>query len=376
MLERKGIIDLARNPIIKASSAILSPVAGLLTDAVAAIPKVNTDISNPNIRKILHIKAQTEWRDNFPLTPVGNIADTTYAKEITVLGAHSDVGGAYWQSEAELHTLHFFDLGKDATEIEKQKLEQKKKQLRNWYISQRLCADDKTNFYWETKHHVQVIVHSPYTSAMPGELLLMDEDFMDDETSKTEENRTYILQGYHYRLLSKRPLDNKLSLVYMNVMKHIALNYAGVPLLVSENETPHPEEYIYPKDYNIADNEIYELENIDASKPKNTKKTDLEKYQNLMIKITEHGWTNKDGKEVTYPKLIDENSFYNISPEMYDYIMGKFVHLSAYFDTPLLDALDHYNFAYANVPHFTDEKEYKDPPYKREVYTPVLPPSN
>lgn len=373
MLERKGIIDLARNPITRTLSAILSPVMGLLTNAVAVIPKVNTSLSNPNIRKILHIKAQTEWRDNFPLTPVGNIADTTYAKEITVLGAHSDVGGAYWQSEEELHTLHFFDLGKDATEIEKQKLEQKKKELRNWYISQRLCADDETNFYWETKHHVKVIVQSPYTSAMPGEFLLMDEDFMDDQTSKTEGNRTYILQGYHYRLRSKRPLDNKLSLVYMNVMKHIALNYAGVPLLLPEDKAPHPEEYIYPKDYDIADNEIYELESDDTSNPKNQKKTDLEKYQNLMIKIAKHGWTNKNGKVVTYPKLIDENNFYDISPDMYDYIMGKFVHLSANFDTPLVNLLDHYNLVYANVPHFTDEKSYKNPPYKREAYAPVLP---
>jgi hypothetical protein len=34
--------------------------------------------------------------------------------------------------------------------------------------------------------------------------------------------------------------------------------------------------------------------------------------------------------------------------------------------------LDHYNLAYANVPHFTDEKEYKNPPYERKAYTPEL----
>lgn len=57
--------------------------------------------------------------------------------------------------------------------------------------------------------------------------------------------------------------------------------------------------------------------------------------------------------------MIDENQIYSISPEMYIYIMGKFVHLSANFDSPITDILEHYNFAYTNVPHFTDEKEFK-----------------
>lgn len=106
MLERKGIIDTTRNPIIKGVTK-LSPVLGLLTEQVASIKKVNPDLSNPNIKRILHLKAQSEWRDNFPITPIGPF-NGTQAKELTVLGAHSDVGGAYWQTEEESHTLHFF----------------------------------------------------------------------------------------------------------------------------------------------------------------------------------------------------------------------------------------------------------------------------
>ncbi|WP_042723242.1 hypothetical protein [Flavobacterium sp. B17] len=34
--------------------------------------------------------------------------------------------------------------------------------------------------------------------------------------------------------------------------------------------------------------------------------------------------------------------------------------------------MDHYNFAYANVPQFTDEKEFKNPPYERKSYSPEL----
>jgi len=114
----------------------------------------------------------------------------------------------------------------------------------------------------------------------------------------------------------------------------------------------YPEEYIYP----VGDG----------------KQKDLKTYYELLKKMAEHGWVNKDGKLITYPNLIDEQSHYNISSEMNSYLMRNFIHLSANFNAPLADALDHYNFVYANVPHFTDEKEFKNPPYKREYYTPVL----
>ncbi|WP_407498580.1 phospholipase effector Tle1 domain-containing protein [Elizabethkingia anophelis] len=369
MLERKGIIDTTRNPIIKGVTK-LSPVLGLLTEQVASIKKVNPDLSNPNIKRILHLKAQSEWRDNFPITPIGPF-NGTQAKELTVLGAHSDVGGAYWQTEEESHTLHFFDLGKDSTVAEKQKLEEQKQLLRNWYISQRLCEDNPAKLYWETMHHVHSFEGLGGDADTEKDELL-PESFMGDLTQKTEGSWTYLLKGYHHRLLSRRPLNNKLSLVYMNVMKHIALNYADVPFKLSESGTRYPEEYKYPENYDIADDKIYEMDSESSSQSQRVKRTDLEKYQNLLIKVAEHGWINKEGKKVAYPGLIDENQIYSISPEMYIYIMGKFVHLSANFDSPITDILEHYNFAYTNVPHFTDEKEFKNRPYERESYSPQL----
>ena len=36
----------------------------------------------------------------------------------------------------------------------------------------------------------------------------------------------------------------------------------------------------------------------------------------------------------------------------------------------LYNMLEDYNFAYANVLHFKDEKEFKDPPYERQSYSP------
>lgn len=51
---------------------------------------------------------------------------------------------------------------------------------------------------------------------------------------------------------------------------------------------------------------------------------------------------------------------------------NNFVHLSANFDSTMLDMLEDYNFAYANVPHFKDEKEFKYHPYERQSYSPEL----
>ncbi|WP_278351662.1 phospholipase effector Tle1 domain-containing protein [Chryseobacterium gleum] len=357
MLEKKGIIDGARNPIIQALATSFSPILPILsatTLGVALIKKVNPMLSNPNIKKVLHLKAQTEWRDNFPVTPIGKF-NGVHAKELTVLGAHSDIGGAYWQTEAELNTLHFFDLGINATPAEKQKLEQQKELLRNWYISKSLCKTHQIN--WKIFHHVlsyegQIGEHPSTTKKE-----LLEDTFMGNSTIKTEGNRTYVLQGYHHKLLSTRPLNNKLSLVYMNVMKYMALNYAEVPFLEPNDKRlipppTHLEEYNFP----VGDG----------------KEQDLKNYQDLIIKVAEDGWTNKEGKTITYPLLVDNEGYYKLSAEMSKYILGDFVHLSANFNSPLADALDHYNLAYANVPHFTDEKEYKNPPYERKAYTPEL----
>lgn len=363
MLERKGIIDATRNPITKVLATVLSPtqikpIIGGGVEAISLIKKVNPDLSNPHIKKILQLKAETEWRDNFPITPIGNISSTSHAKEMGVLGAHSDVGGAYWQTKEELSTLHFFDLGATADVAEKQKLEQQKDLLRKWYISHKLCKENQIN--WEIMHHIQAFKtysNSPNAPVTMPQYLLRDKNFMGQDTVKVENNTIYTLVGYHHKLVSKRLLNNKLSLVYMNVMKHIASTYADVPFLEPNDKKLKPppfhlEEYIYPTG--------------------DGKEKDLKTYCELLKKVAEHGWVNKNEKIVTYPDLIDEKGKYNISYEMNKYIMENFVHLSANFNAPLADALDHYNFAYANVPHFTNEKEFKDPPYKREYYTPVL----
>lgn len=215
---------------------------------------------------------------------------------------------------------------------EKQKLEQQKELLRNWYISQKLCPDDQTILYWEVMHHVRAYTLS---GSMDEDLeshinkskyLLLEKDFMGNDWYKTDGEWHYKLQGYHHKLLSKRPLNNKLSMVYMNIMKYIASTYADVPFTLPESKTKHPKEYIYPTG--------------------DGKEKDLKTYYELLKKVAEDGWVNKEGKVVTYSNLIDEKGRYHISSEMNNYLMENFVHLSANFNAPLADALDYYNFAY------------------------------
>jgi hypothetical protein len=103
----------------------------------------------------------------------------------------------------------------------------------------------------------------------------------------------------------------------------------------------------------------------------NIKKTNLKKFENLIIKVAEHGWKDDAGNVISYPNLVKDHS-YSVNPDMFEYIMGKCVHLSANFNSPILEILDHKNFVYTNAPHFKDEKNFQDPPYERQPYYPQL----
>ncbi len=202
---------------------------------------------------------------------------------------------------------------------------------------------------------------------------LLSADIMGDEVQTIKNGRTYILRGTHHKLVSTRPLNNKLSLVYMNVMKYIAKEYGKTPFLEPNNpklNINHPEEYKYPEDDDtpVKNDAVYDSQEEDKV---NTKKTNLKKFENLIIKVAEHGWKDDLGNIITYPNLVKDHS-YSVNSDMFDYIMGKCVHLSANFNSPILEILDHFNFAYPNVPHFKDEKNFQDPPYERQPYYPQL----
>jgi hypothetical protein len=372
LLEKKGAINFARNnPYISLAlpvSPVLQFIGAGVIDKVGQIKKVNPDVSNPNIKKVFQIHASNEWRENFALTPLGNCS---YGSSIRVLGAHSNVGGCYNDSDFELNTLHFFDFPLDATESQVEKSDNLKSQLRQWYINNLFCQDMQEIIYWETMHHVRIY---NFMGNIPGTDLPVYNDFYSDtallkdtvlgnETSKVIDGKKYQLAGYHYKLKSKRKLNNKLSLVYMNVMKHMATTFANVPFLEatdSKVKVAQKEEYNFDKNYEL--DKIYDSN---------------ESYQDLMIKVAEHGWALKNQKPIEHKDIVikeKDATIYKIPVKMYEYIKLNFVHLSANYNETLSGAekLSEYQFAYPSVPNLTFENDYKEPPYKREEYTPKL----
>lgn len=354
MLESKKIIDRSRDPITNSFITSLLPIfLKWIPTFVSLIMKVNPNIKNPNIKKILHFKAQDEWRENFPFTDIGYFDnENTLVKEVAVLGAHSDIGGGYWHTEKEFNTLQFFDLNVDADPLEKLIMEEQKVKLRDWYISEKYCKPNQ--ILWKTMHHVSK-TSNPYSLSSFAGYELIEEDILGTATSKVVNNVLYTLVGYHYKLQSVRALSNKLSLAYMNVMKDIAVNFAGTPFNISVSKTQHPEEYQYNKD------------NVKI----------MQQYEELIKKAAEDGWTNKEGKKITHTNFFDDKNKFPIPVQIYYFIKEKMVHLSANFNapfSPLVKELDHEDFVYTNIPRYTDRDEFKNPPYKRYNYTPDLTP--
>jgi hypothetical protein len=369
MLEKEGVIDFAKNnsltPTLLNINPLLKFVGTIGLKKVGQIPKVNPDVSHPNIKKVFQIVASNEWRENFALTPIANY---TYGSSIRVLGAHSDIGGGYADEEYEINILHFFDTPTDLIADKVNKTNIFKQELRQWYINNLFCQDDLETIYWETMHYVKVydvILYDPEIgpeyNQMFYETALIDNTVLGNDTEKVVNNKLYKLVGYHHLLKSKRKLNSKLSLVYLNVMKHMAIKFATVPLTISSSTLPRKEEYQFD-------------ENFDLSKKYNT---DIS-YQDLMIKVAEHGWSFKGEKPIDHKELFtNENgtlNYYKVPLNLYSYVKLRFVHLSAHFNSPAkyLEILSEYQFVYPHVPNFTFEEDFKNPPYERERYTPKI----
>ncbi len=370
-LEKKGAIDFARKyPIIPLPVPLAPPlvfIAPVPTKKVAQIKKVNPDVSHSHIKKVFQIVASNEWRENFAITPINNYS---YGSSMGVLGAHSDVGGCYADVEFEINLLHFFDLALNANDAEVVKAEYFMSDLRQWYISNLFCVEEEIN--WETMHHVKILdsmgtlpgTDMPVYNDFIFKRALINGDILGTDTEKIIDGKKYQLDGYHYVLKSKRKLNNKLSLVYMNAMKHMAIKFANVPFTLDPSVTPHPEEYRFDENYKLDENP-------------NTP----ESYQDLIIKVAEHGWLGKDGKPIQHNELFNKENgkpTYKIPMNLYHDVKRYFVHLSANFNStiPYLEYFYEYQFVYPNVPNFNFEDDYKNPPYIRESYTPVLAPGD
>lgn len=370
MLEKKGIIDAAENFydfldmleekiddsfILNAIENVKTPITGLSiqqimdlisegTKEVKDIPKVNPSLKNAKIKKVFHIMAQNDWRENFPVTQVTDAFDS---KQMWMLGAHSDIGGGYASAIVEKNKLHFMDVSMKATPEQVAKLEKEREDLRNWYISQLYCKPDELD--WIETHHV-----SETNLIFPSSKLTeKQKEFMGDQLQKVEGDTLYKLEAKHYKLVSTRKLNSKLSLVPFYVMQHMAMNFGNVPFDEKlKAKTKHPEEYILPKE--------------------------LGDYLENMKKIAESGWKKyKDGSIANYEYLFRDfsNKIYEIDAKTYELIANKFIHLSANYNgvPKFLEILDHKQFVYTNVPQFNPNiAERETQPYQRFSYTPQL----
>lgn len=305
-----------------------------------------------------------EWRENFALTPIANYK---YGNSIRVLGAHSDIGGGYASEVFEKNILYFFDVPAVLTATEVNKADVFKQQLRQWYIGNLYCTDDLECIYWNTMHQViiyDVIENNPLVgpiyNKMAFETRLIEDTILGDDIEKVVGDKLYKLLGRHYQLKSKRKLNNKLSLVYFNVMKHMATKFAAVPFTIKLDTLSRQEEYKFD-------------ENFDLSKKEGTTLS----YQDLIICVAEHGWAVEGAKPIDNKELftIENNVLtYKVPTNLYQKLKRTFMHLSAHFNAPgrNLDLFSEFQFAYPNVPNMTFEGDFKNPPYEREIYTPSL----
>ena len=189
-----------------------------------------------------------------------------------MLGAHSDIGGGYAELDKYTSILGFFDAKGGDEEIFKQQ-----EKVRKYFIDGDYC---KENEIWFEKNY-------EHTS-----------DFS-IESSPTETTTIYKKKiSDHYILKTSRYISNKYSLVPMYVMLQKAIDH-GVPFYKNYDEaTPKPP---YRFEYEIPDTEEFKM---------------LREYLKEMLEVI------KDESEKTYSLS---------SPEMFEHIRNRYVHLSSHY---------------------------------------------
>ena len=274
---------------------------------------IKTNISGLGIKKVFQIRANDEWRANFAYTP------TEDGYTLSMLGAHSDIGGGYAELDKYTSILGFFDATKGDEEMFKQQ-----EKVRKYFIDGDYC---KENEIWFEKNY-------EHTSGFSI------------ESSPTETTPIYEKISGHYILKTSRYISNKYSLVPMYVMLQKAIDY-GVPFYKNYDEaTPKPP---YRFEYEIPDTEEFKM---------------LREYLKEMLDISK----KKDEEE------DESKKNYSLSAEMFKHIRNRYVHLSSHYAG--LDTLGHkdgdHHFSgellFINRPVKYKEDENGKIFYEREIY--------
>ena len=273
---------------------------------------IKTNISGLGIKKVFQIRANDEWRANFAYTP------TEEGYTLHMLGAHSDIGGGYAELDKYTSILGFFDAKGGDEEIFKQQ-----EKVRKYFIDGDYC---KENEIWFEK----IYEHTSGFSI---------------ESSPTETTTIYKKKiSDHYILKTSRYISNKYSLVPMYVMLQKAIDY-GVPFYKNYKEAADDDADVKNSfEHEIPDTEEFKM---------------LREYLKEMLDVS------KDESKKSYSLS---------SPEMFEHIRNRYVHLSSHYAG--LDTLWHrdgnHHFSgdllFINRPVKYKEDENGKIFYEREIY--------
>lgn len=285
--------------------------------------EANIDISKLNIKKVLHLTAGDEWRENFPLTI------TNKGITLKMLGAHSDIGGGYAALKNENTKIHLFKVitGTNIDAINNPKIEKKELEMQTFFIKNGFCVNnDEIEF------------------KKIGEI------------TKKIDNFTNAVNGVVMRLESNRVLKSRYSTVPLTVMKQISQK-AGVPMVnnVTEIKNLNPKINYKPFEYEM---------------PK-----DLDDYLKIVLELV-----NEEYELLYNKKVVKAKS--KLTTEMIHNIRHNYIHLSANFNKPAFalpvliksyeyqvafdtNEIDFINkMAYINHPNLSNKI---NPPYEREI---------
>jgi len=310
------------------------PGVGIVTSfGQAMLQTIKTSLAGLGIKKVFHIVAQNEWRENFALTPT-DVGYTLY-----MLGAHSDIGGGYANLDKYKTVVDYFDVPVDDTTTlaEKQK-------VKEFYTSRYFSKDkEEINLINTYDHYREVTAEPLFEDGFP--VLESNEvqragDYVSPREWVYDPTKKHMLSerkiSDHYMITDERVISNKYSLVPMYVMLQKAI----------DNDVPFYENYKVAKDVPNS----FEHEIPDDS-------TVLKGYLEKMLAIAKK----------------QSNETYTIPVEIYSHICNKYVHLSAHYGG--LDALysktgDHYllgNYGFINHPVAYSKDENGNISYKRKT---------
>lgn len=314
--------------------SVLPYVGFIPAVAQASLQTIKTSLKGLGIKKVFHIAAQNEWRANFPLTH----SDAGFT--LTMLGAHSDIGGGYASLDKYKSVVDFFDVtaGDSSILAEKQKV---KDFYVNHYFSKNKSEINLINTY---DHYREITAEPLIGTSFPiieSKEVQREGDYVPPRDRVYNPTKKHAISetklSDHYMITDERVISNKYSLVPMYVMLQKAIDHE-VPFYENYKDAPRIKKEF---EYEMPEND-----------------TILKDYLAKMLEISRK----------------EDNAPYKLSTEIYSHICNKYVHLSAHYGG--LEALysktgDHYvlgNYGFVNYPVPYTKDENGKISYQRKIY--------